>query len=292
MLNLTTQSENQVALEGTLVEITNVRESEKNNNKYIGGTVVIEVTQKVGTEVETSEIPVSFFASQYKKDGGNNPAWDNIQSLFAMNRKSTNPENPDRVRFTSGQITENAYVNKNNGQIVSYWQVRNTFFNKGASGSDDQAAFKAKIVVHSIEDEFDRESNPTGRLKVRGLIVAYGSKIEVVDFIVEDKEAINHIRTYWNPKDTVQVAGYVRALTVTTAGASDESLGFGEAPKIGTTSFKRELVISSGSPGALDEEASYDEAALKQGIAARKEMLDKMVAAAANAPAANPAAQW
>ena len=112
--------------------------------------------------------------------------------------------------------------------------------------------FKVKIVVRSIEDEV-KDDVPTGRLKIKGIIVQYGGRADVVEFVVEDKQAAAHIMKRFSEKDTIIVAGYVRVTVVTVAGNKETGAGgdmIGEdldfSPS--TSSRRRELVITSVSP--------------------------------------------
>ena len=294
------QAQNEVAVEGVFQEL-DIHEGmtkpgrDGKTKEYIRGTVTINVTQQVGKELEVEEIPISFFATKYKNAGGSNPAYENINQLRGLKRMTTDGEEADVIRLSSfGSIGENSFVSRTSGQLINYWNVNGSFFSKVVGTANPRALFKVKIVIRSIEDESNSEG-PTGRLKIKGIIVQYGGRADVVEFVVEDKQAAAHIIKRFQEKDTIVVGGYIRVTMATVIGKSATGAGedmIGEDLDFSSVSSsrRRELVITSVSPNPLDGEDAYDMEAIGVALNARKETLDKKVAdytATASKPAAS-----
>ena len=126
-----------------------------------------------------------------------------------------------------------------------------------------------------IHDETDREGDPTGRLVVRGGIVQYGGRLDVLDFIVEAPEKVEFVSRNWEVNTTQRIVGRVR-VTSHEVEASGESSGWGEDIPDTTTTFVRELIITGGDDTAKDEEFSYDPVDIKKAFNVRKAMIEQM----------------
>lgn len=270
-----TQAKNVVSIEGIVSEIK-LREGTAPSTKkdYIGGEVILEVEQEIGGVMTTSLIPVSVFANKLKNDGQPNPGYKGLKEVETTYNSiaSAGRDNADKVRVQSGEITENAFYNQNK-ELISTARVRNTFFKRVASDFDPHANFIVKIVIIGMKDETDKEGIESGRLIVRGAIVQYGGKVDVVDFVVEDKQAVEYIRSKYNKNETVQVSGKIRYIQDVVIKSIEQ--GFGDPIEEKITKIKRELVITSGSAQALDEDESYDIAEIATALKERTERLEK-----------------
>ena len=262
MLDLSIQATNEVIIEGVLQEV-DLREGTMEKpgqpaRDYVAGTVTINVTQQVGGVEEVSEIPVSVFATKLKNDGNPNPAYKNIDDLRKnFVSMASGGASADTVRITRGELTENTFTT--DGRTVTSFRIRNSFFNKVVTDSQQIAAFKNKIVLLSIDTEKDFNGADTERLCIKGALVRYGAQVDVLTYFVEDPVAIAYIAKNWHDGDTVNVSGRVRfALATVERKVEEVEVGFGEALPSTSSRRMRELIITSGSPGALDDDGSYD----------------------------------
>lgn len=262
MLDLSIQSTNEVIIEGVLQEV-DLREGtlEKPGapvRDYVAGTVTIAVTQTVGGVEESSEIPVSVFATKLKNDGNPNPAYKNIDDLRKnFVSKASGGASADLVRITRGELNENTFTNE--GRTITSFRVRNSFFNKVFTDAQQIAAFRSKIVILSIAPEVDLNDVETGRLRIVGAIVCYGARVDVLTFYVEDPTAIAYISKNWEEGNTVNISGRLRfAVSTIERQVESSEVGFGEALPSSSSRRVRELIITSGSPGPLDDDESYD----------------------------------
>lgn len=291
-MQVTNLATNEVIIEGLLQEM-DLRDSQlqKNgaNRDYVAGTVTVRVTQKVGATEETSEVPISVFATKLKNDGNPNPAYKNIDEMRRnFVSLAAGGANADCIRISRGELNENTFVSE--GRTITGFRIRNSFFNRAVTDIQHIAAFKNKIVLLSIEPEIDREGNQTNRLKIVGALVVYGPRADVLTYYVEDPTAIAYISKNWQEGDTVNVSGRLR-FTVETGSRDVEpvSVGFGEALPETYTRTVRELIITSGSAGGLDEDEAYDHDAITNLLAERKVRISQM-ASKESTKASTPAA--
>lgn len=276
------QANNKVTIEGILSEVDiktgttkeNPDNPAKSKRDYASGNIKVKVTQEVNGKTEENEIPVRLFAMKNKNDGNPNPAYDNIikiQETMTSIAACGNEDEATRVRITTGSIVENAYYSQA-GNLVSMPQINASFVQ--AIKKDDchpKADFDATIVVGSIKEEI-RDEVETGRLIVKGLLVQYGEKVDAVDFIVASTGAVNHIKTYWNEGDTVEIAGKVNFTSKTIR--REKSVGFGDPIIEERTISARELTITSGSEEGFDEEQAYDATEIKKALAERQARIE------------------
>lgn len=274
MKDIMTQATNKITIIGKLLDATFNKGTTSEGKPYERANLTVRVTQSYGNRTETSEIPVSAFATQYTKTGAINPAFTNIQSLKEFKTaQNVGIDAADSVRMTSANLQENAFVSKS-GQLINGWQIRSSFFNPG-KGIDETATFSVDIFIMDMHEEMDREENPTGRLIVKGGIVQYGGKLDVVEFIVEAPDCVEHISRNWQVNDTVNARGRIRFTSLEEKRASSESSWGEEVPET-TTRVMRELIITTGDPEGKEEEFAYDQADIKKAFNVRKANMEQL----------------
>lgn len=273
MKDINVQAMNKMNLVGKLMNVDFGEGKMSDGRDYKRATVTIRVTQPVDGKEETSEIPVGFFASPYTSTGKANPAYKSLVELVDLKTaQNVGVDAADQVRITSATLSENNFVSRN-GNLINGFQIRGSFIN--AAKLTDAATFNTEIYIMDIHDETDREGDPTGRLVVRGGIVQYGGRLDVLDFIVEAPEKVEFVSRNWEANTTQRIVGRVR-VTSHEVEASKESSGWGEDIPDTTTTFVRELIITGGDDTAKDEEFSYDPADIKKAFNVRKAMIEQM----------------
>ena len=217
------------------------------------------------------------FATKTTNKGTPNPAYDSISKV--MNEYVSIAAAPagvsaDMIRITAGSISMNEYYNSN-GDLVSFPRVSTSFISKIKSAKEfkPEATFSAQFVVASMADEVDREGNPTGRYKIRGIIPQYGGKVDVVEFIAANPNVITAVSSYWNNGDTVQANGRLNFSSKTETVVTE--VDFGEPVSRTRTINVSELVITGGSQNPLDGDFAYDMAEITSALEMRKVMLEK-----------------
>lgn len=283
MKTLADQSFNRVNIVGKLLDVTFREGTLKTDGRaYESATMTIRVTQTYGGREETSDIVVPIFAPKYTKNNTINPGWEHVQNLKKMkSAQNAGIDAADVIRINSGTLGENYYISKS-GQLISTWQIRTSFLSSGAA--TDVAAFVADIFIMDMHPELDREGDPTGRLIVKGALVAYGGKVEVIEFIVESPDHVDFVERHWNNNDTVTVKGRIRWTVKEQVTESAEDSWGEDIPEVRTTAV-RELIITKGSDEGKEEEFAYSPEEIKKGFNARKAAIEQLQLNAKNSPA-------
>lgn len=273
------QAENKVRIEGILSEIDIKPGSFKKNGAdmpTLGGQIKVKVTQNINGEDKELEIPVHMFAPKMTNKGTPNPAYESIarvQEEFNSIASAGGEEGADCVRITSGQLVMNEYYSQD-GRFHSFPRVNASFISKiKANECTPAATFDAQFVVTAKADEVDSEGQTTGRYKITGVLPQYGGKVDVFPFFGESAGVIDAISQYWEIGNTVEAHGKLDFSSTTKT--ITQEVDFGEPIEKIMTSNRSELVITAGSQTPLDAELAYTSEEIKQGLAERKDKLDK-----------------
>ena len=271
MKSIQNQSTNKLNLAGKLLDVTPGEGKLPDGRPYKRATVTIRVTQTYGGHEETSDIQVGMFATEYTSTGKPNPAWKSLNDLQMMKTaQNVGIDAASHVRLTGATLQENNFVARN-GNLISGWQIRGSFINEAKVA--DVASFVTDIFIMDMHDEVDRDGDTTGRLVVRGGIVQYGGKLDVVDFIVESPDTVEYITRNWEVNGTVTVKGRIRVLSQE---EEVQSSGWGEDVPDTTTRFVRELIITTGDDTCKEEEFAYDPAEIKKAHNERKAAIEQL----------------
>ena len=287
--NIMEQATNKVNIVGKLLDTTFREGKTSTGQTYESCNFTVRVTQTYGGREETSEIPVSIFATQYTSQNKPHPGYKNIQEMKKMKTVQDYGEaEATVVRMTSANIRENNFVSRS-GQLVNGWQINTSFLNEGKVS--DIASFNMDIFIMDMHEEVDREGEPTGRLVIKGAVVQYGGKLDVIEFIVEGNDAVNYISRNWEENKTVNVGGRIRVTSQEEKRSASESSWGEELPET-STRMVRELIITRGSDEPFDDDFAYDAAEIKKAFNERKARLEQMQIDAKNntkksAPAAS-----
>lgn len=269
--SISIQAGNKLNLAGILMDVTPGEGKLSDGRPYKRATVTIRVTQTYGGKSETSDIQVGMFATEFTSTGKQNPAWKSLLDLAQMRTaQNVGIDNASHVRLTGATLQENNFVSRN-GQLINGWQIRGSFINEAKVS--DVASFVTDIFIMDMSDEVDREGDTTGRLKIRGGIVQYGGKLDVVDFIVENPDTVEYISRNWEVNGTVTVKGRIRVLSQE---EEVQSSGWGEDVPETTTRFVRELIITTGDDECKEEELAYDPVEIKKAFNERKAAIEQM----------------
>ena len=273
MRDLTTQATNKLNIVGKLLDAT-FREGETKDHKpYESCNFTVRVTQQVNGVQETSEIPVSIFASKYTRDGKPHPGYKNIQEMKDYKTVQDYGEaEASMVRMTSATVRENNYVSRTK-QLINGWQINTSFINEG--GKNEIASFNIDIYIMDMKPEEDRNEEETGRLIIKGAVVQYGGVLDILEFVVEGADQVEYIKRNWEINTTVNVGGRIRVTSQEEKKASSEGSWGEELPET-STRMVRELVITRGSDEPFEEEFAYNEQEIRKGFNARKARLEQM----------------
>lgn len=269
--NITTQAENKVNISGTLLNVDFGEGKTGAGAPYKRATVTVRVKQTYGGKEEISDIPVSMFATEFTAKGGKNPAWDSILKLQEMKTaQNVGIDAASHVIISGTSLQENVFVSRT-GQLITGWQIRGSFINEKKAA--DVATFTTEIFIFGMKDEEDRDGNTTGRLIIRGGVVQYNGKLDIVDFIAESPDTVEYITRNWETEGTVTVRGRVRVASREEEVAPS---GWGEDVPETTTRLVRELIITTGDDACKEEEFAYNVDEIKKAYNERKAMIEQI----------------
>ena len=272
---ITNQATNRVNIVGKLLDVVFRSGKLQDGREYESANMTIRVTQTYGGREEVSEIPVSMFAAKYTLANKLNPGWDQLQALHSLKTaQNVGIDEADTVRINSGNIRENNFVAKS-GQLINGWQLNTSFIGSNANGLDGVASFVVDLFIMDMHPEEDRDGDSTGRLVIKGGIVQYGGNLDVIEFIVENPEAVDYIERNWNVNDTVTARGRIR-MTVQEQKTSGAESSWGEDIPEMTTRTVRELIITKGDDQGKEEEFAYDPTDIKKAFNVRKAKIEQM----------------
>lgn len=272
--NIMTQSTNKVNVVGKLLDAVINDGVLSDGRKYKRANITVRVTQTYGGREETSEIPVSMFAAQLTQQNKVNPGYQQIMALSEMkSAQNVGIDNADTIRISGANLRENNFISRNSGQLINGWQIGTSFVNKG--GVNDAASFLIDIYIFDMKPECNREGDETGRLIIRGGIVQYQGKLDVLDFIVENPSTVEYIKRNWDVNTTVQIKGRIRVTSTEEKAAASES-SWGEDIPMTSTRTVRELIITKGSDEPFDEEFGYAPDDIKKAYNVRKALIEQM----------------
>lgn len=269
--NIMTQAQNKLNLAGKLMDVSFGDGKLSDGRYYKRATATIRVTQTYGGKEETSEIPVGLFATEFTSTGKPNPAMKSILDLEHMNTaQNVGIDAAAQVRLTGASLQENNFVSRS-GQLINGWQIRGSFVNEAKVS--DIATFVTDIVILDMHDEVDKEGDTTGRLIIRGGVVQYNGRLDVIEFVVEGPEQVEYISRNWENNATVTVKGRIR---VTSQEEEVTASGWGEEVPETTTRYVRELVIVTGDDAPKEEDFAYDITDIKKAFNERKANIEQM----------------
>lgn len=287
MKDLTTQSTNKLNIVGKLLDASFRTGETKDKKPYESCNFTVRVTQQVNGVEETSEIPVSIFASKFTSTGKPHPGYKNIQDMKNWKTVQDYGEaEATMVRMSNATVRENNYVSRTK-QLINGWQLNTSFINEG--GKNEIATFNIDIYIMDMHSEVNRDGEETGRLIIRGAIVQYGGTLDIIDFVVEGADQVSYIERNWEINTTVNVGGRIRFTSQEEKKSASEGSWGEELPETSTRMI-RELVITRGSDAPFEEEFAYDPQEIRKGFNIRKAKLEQMQIDASKAPAQKSAA--
>lgn len=272
------QAKNEVFVEGILLESDIKTGTSKDGKDYARGELRILVNQEFAGQKIESIIPIRMFSNRLTKDGTPNKAYDSIMraknELTSAAAVGGNIDEADAVRVELASLGESLFVPRGSDREVSFPEIQSNYVRKVSRDKvTPLTKFDVNIVVNSIKEEV-KDDEPTGAVIVKGAVVQYADRLDLIDFKVYNKSAQNHIQSNYNKGDTVNLQGYINFTSKTEY--IEEEQGFGEPILTPKTTTVRELVITTGSVEPFTEERAYAKEDLNSALKERAERIIKM----------------
>lgn len=252
------EAENEVMVEGVLMENRLEFKPLKTVNA-IGGELLIQVS-------ESNIVPVNFFASTTKKDGGKNKIYDSLETIKDQFKSVAQygPELADLVRINRANLQANEFYNAA-GNLISLFRVRSNFANRVTGEYSPGVSFQVEAYLQGITEELVNDE-VTGRLMIKGVVPMYGGRISLLTFFVEDPSGIEYIQNSYSIGDTVKLAGTINNDVEKIE--KTEEMEFGDDIVKSFERTKRELIVTKGSRPY--EENGFDAELIKKAMVERE----------------------
>lgn len=274
MKSINEAATNKFTIIGRLLDATFAEGKTKDGRVWNRANFTVRTTQQYNGRTETSEIPLTLFAPQYTKQNTPHPGFKNIQELKEMKTVQNYGEQEAAViRTTSGQVEENMFIARS-GQLVNNWRLTTSFLSETGHATDI-ASFNVDVFILDMFDEVDRDGDPTGRLVIKGGVVQFGGRLDIIEFIAEAPEYVDYIQRNYNVNDTVNLGGRVRWTSVEEKRAAKEN-SWGESLPETSTHIVRELIVTRGSDEPFEEEFAYDPAEIRKAFNVRKANIEQL----------------
>jgi len=270
-----TEGINNVNLHGLLVEnslVANV--SKKNGKNYIGGNLIVEVKNDASVADGVSQVPVNFFAFEFKKDGNPNKIYQSLASVM-NNYKSAaevGRENADYVSITGGRIEENFFFTQDL-RFISTFRISSNFVNRAKEKELGKGTFEVETYINSIDEEEDPINPENSRLVIVGLVPNFFGRVYRLRFYVDGEKAQNYVNSNYSPGDTVKLGGELVNRQIKTT--YTEEMEFGEDIVRTYTNSRKELVAIQGS-APFEETTAWKEENIKAAAQERQNEIDRL----------------
>ena len=271
------QTDNTIYIEGLLNEIdikSGSFEKDGKTKEYLSGVIKVIVDQEVNGKLTRSEIPVNVFATKFDNKGNSNKAYESIEKVTHLTSVAScgDESKADYVRISKATLKENAFYAQGT-ELVSFPRIEASFINRiSKEDAHPKAVFSNTIIIGGIADQ-EKGGEITGAKIIKGLLVQFGGKVDVVEFIVKLPEAITYISKKWSDGDVVVVKGLINFSTDTSAAPVVE-VEFGEAPEMSRSTSVRELLVTGGSAAPVGDGYTVDE--INAGLAERRGRLEEL----------------
>lgn len=264
--NTLREAENQVVIEGTLLEI---RHQEWNSGKGLSIELDIEVAE--------NEVHTVHGMSKYKKnDGTDNGVAKGYQTVIDeyLSVAKHGRDQADKVRVTQGKIGVNEYYGQD-GKLRSFPQITSNFFNRLSVGDEfnPRAEFEVEVFVKSVVPEM-KNNEETGRVKVNAIIPVFGGKVIPFEFVVVE-EGTEFVESNYEAGSTALINGDIVNYKEVTE--TEIPKAFGKPQKKINTKIIREYLITSGDE-PYDEESTkaYSIESIQKAMVEREAYLEEL----------------
>lgn len=235
---------NKVYVIGTLIQIKDTRDGEKNGIKWLAGTAVVKSGE--------NEFEFKYYSSAKTAEGKDNSRYANYQTL----EKRINE--PVKV---SGELSGRIWYNAGQGQIINFNELGAGFFNTPKPTEEAVATFEySGFVNKTIHERMDKDGENLLAYEMEIAQANYqGDNMQIVKFTV-DKENTNiftAIQGAYYKGATVSVSGEIHYIPVVEERI--EEVMFGDPIVKTFRNIRKAFVITGGKAPMTDEGIAYSE---------------------------------
>lgn len=250
---------NKIYVVGTLTDIRDLREGEKDGKKWIAGTAVVSSND--------SEIELKYFSLDTTKDGAPNKRYKNYTELAS--------KIGGRVKV-NGELSGRVFYNESTSQIINFNEVSAGFFNDARPTDEDVATFEfGGFVVKPIHERLDKEEKLIAYEFELGQANFNGDNMQIVRFTVDkdERKIIDSIQRFYTKGSTVFINGNI-SYKVSLVEKVEE-VAFGEPIVKSFQSTIKSFIVTGGKQPIVDTSA-YSADQISKLESAYKAYLEKL----------------
>lgn len=241
--------------------------TDKNNRRVIKGYLVL----KVG---DLDFVTVNVYVGELTTKGDPNSAFTGMQTVMNEYKSIAEVGEVDATRLVckKAQVQPNSYVGKEDLMVHENVRYSGSFFTRvnNVANFEPKAEIELEGYVQSIIEEYDLNSEPTGRLKVKLYVPTYRG-VEPMEAII-DSTIASDFSDLVSLGQTVYLAGKLVNRNIITEQVIHMAMG-GDRVK---TSSKRtsEIVFNQADVYDLDDPKSLSDEAIRASLVERDLRLD------------------
>ena len=226
---------NKTYVVGTLKNVE-IREGEKDNNKYIAGKFAVQVSEK-------NFVQHTFFTFEKTKKGQASKRYSNYMTLERLENS--------RVKVT-GSINSREYYVANDGQVVHFNEVNTGFINPAKDTDENTSTFEiAGYVIKPLHERNNKEGELISYEMVIGQ-ADYKNDLAKIKLTVnlENGAMIEAVQNNYVKNATISVLGEIRHETTPRTETVEVMIGdpvikhFTDVIKTFTITGGKEVIVS------------------------------------------------
>lgn len=247
------QSKTAVVIEGVLSSKSLEETTTPSGGKAIKGNLVVKVD-------DTNSISIGVYCAELTNDGKENKAYAGLVTVKNEYKSiaDVGEEAADRIRT---KADFNTYKAQDGKDVVNY---KSNFFNRVTNRElKPERSFKCEaFILSKAWEEIDGE--PTGRLKVKGIVPGYNGTINILEMICPvsnefDETFAQDADNLFEENNTYELNGEIINARV----EKKKQAALGQLQS--EVSYKNEFIIT-GSGEAYPEETAYSPEAIRLAI--------------------------
>lgn len=272
---------NKIYVIGTLIDVRDLREGEKDGSKWIAGSAIVGSGD--------SEIELKFFSTDKTKEGAQNKRYANYAGL--------KDKIGGRIK-ANGELSGRVFYNESSGQVIHFNEVSAGFFNDARPNDADVATFEfGGYVSKPLYERLDKEEKLVAYEMELSQSNYSGTGLNTVRFTVDKNSAniVKAIQGAYTKDRTVLINGEIRYIVSMIE--RTEEVAFGDPIVKQFQSTLKTFNITGGKEPIITE-AAYSAADIARLEAAYKDYIAEVereakarseagAAAPANAPSSN-----
>lgn len=240
----TLERTNKIYVIGTLTQVKDTRNGEKDGTPWIAGTAVV----KSGN----NEFEFKYYSSKLTNAGKENSRYSNYLGL--ANRIN------ERVKV-NGEVSGRLWFNEGQGQVINFNELSAGFFNTPKPTEEDTATFEyGGFVTKPIYERYNKDEQLIAYEMEIAQANYNGDNMQIVRFTIDkdNPKIISAIEKAYGKGTTVFVMGEIRYEVVMEEKVEEVAFGDPIVKKYQNT--RKSFVITGGKQPIIEDGQAYSNA--------------------------------